>query len=84
MMKNYYDIVNKMLQMQRQCMEQGRNFSPIDDEIKALIMRIYLTDPQVDYEECIWLWDEFLHHARLDFSQAKKMGRMRLAKEVRA
>lgn len=59
---------------------EGRPWHKNDDVIMNAIMRVYYNTDCIDWEECKWLFVNYLQTGILDFPKATQMARKRLRK----
>lgn len=60
------------------CTAKGREVNPYDATILDTIIRVYNTITEIDHEEVMWLWVNYLETGNLLFSDAIRKGRQRL------
>lgn len=58
---------------------EGRLWHKNDDVVMNAIMRVYYNTDCIDWEECKWLFVNYLQKGILDFPKATQMARKRLA-----
>lgn len=58
----------------------GRRWHKNDDVIMNTIMQIYYQTDYIDWEECKWLFTNYLDRGVLDFAEAKIKARIRISK----
>lgn len=59
---------------------EGRPWHKNDDVVMDAIMRVYNNTDCIDWEECKWLFVNYLQKGILDFPKATQMARKRLRK----
>ena len=52
-------------------------WTEFDENVRHLIMRMYLQTPELDWEEIKWLFMHYMETGDLNFSAAIKMARQR-------
>lgn len=64
------------------CTAKGREVNPYDATILDTIIRVYNIITEIDHEEVMWLWVNYLENGNLMFSEAIQKGRQRLNKSA--
>lgn len=80
---NAMQIRKMLLNIKADFVGMGRKWHGNDDSVMELIMQIYYQTPEIDWEECKWLWMEYLQKGVLDFPKATQMARERLLAELK-
>lgn len=81
---NAIQIREMLLNIQKEFIGQGRPWNINDDTIMETIMRVYYQTEYIDWEECKWLFVNYLQKGILDFPKATRMARKRLQKLAQA
>lgn len=74
---NTYGINKMCREIYRDYCGMGRTETSYDADIYNIIMRLYNTIPEIDWEEVKFLWVTFLESGNLEISTAITMGRKR-------
>lgn len=75
---NITEIKNKLEQIRLESIREGRTPNSADMVILDSVIRFYLTESEVDYEEVEWLCKNYLQNGNLDFPKAKQMADRRI------
>ncbi len=75
---NITEIKNKLEQIRLESIREGRTPNSADMVILDSVIRFYLTESEVDYEEVEWLYKNYLQNGNLDFPKAKQMADWRI------
>ena len=73
--------IEKMLEnIKADYIRMARPWTEFDENVRHLIMRMYLETPELDWEEVKWLFVNYLKTGELNFPAAIKMARKRIHK----
>lgn len=75
---NAIEIKTRLEQIRLESVQEGRTPNSADLIILDSVIRFYLTESEVDYEEVEWLYRNYLQNGRLDFPKAKQMATKRI------
>lgn len=81
---NAIQIRNMLLNIKADFIGEGRPWHLNDETILNTIMQVYYQTDVIDWEECKWLFVNYLQKGILDFPKACQMARKRLQKLVQA
>ena len=76
---NAIQIRNMLLNIKADFIGEGRPWHLNDETILNTIMQVYYQTDIIDWEECKWLFINYLQKGVLDFQKATQMARQRLA-----
>ena len=76
---NAIQIRNMLLNIKADFIGEGRPWHLNDETILNTIMQVYYQTDIIDWEECRWLFVNYLQKGVLDFPKATQMARQRLA-----
>lgn len=76
---NAIQIRNMLLNIKADFIGEGRPWHLNDETILNTIMQVYYQTDCIDWEECKWLFVNYLQKGILDFPKATQMARKRLA-----
>ena len=79
---NYMEITKMLRNILADYAGMGRKTTSYDEVVFGLIMRVYNTDPLIDWEEVKWLWVKYLETGNLYFSKARELAEARHGKEI--
>ena len=77
---NAIQIRNMLLNIKADFIGEGRPWHLNDETILNTIMQVYYQTDIIDWEECKWLFVNYLQKGILDFPKATQMARERLRK----
>lgn len=75
---NTLQIINRCKNAYADYSAKGREVNPYDATILNTIIQIYNTITEIDHEEVMWLWVNYLKTGNLLFNEAIQKGRQRL------
>lgn len=79
---NAIQIRNMLLNIKADFIGEGRPWHLNDETILNTIMQVYYQTDCIDWEECKWLFVNYLQKGVLDFPKATQMARKRLAMQA--
>lgn len=77
---NAIQIRKMLLNIKADFIGEGRPWHLNDETILNTIMQVYYQTDIIDWEECRWLFVNYLQRGVLDFPKATQMARKRLQK----
>ena len=77
-MNNTIEIKNSLEQIRLKSVQNGRTPNCADVIILDSVIRFYLTESNIDYEEVEWLYKSYLQNGNLEFPKAKQMASRRV------
>ena len=75
---NYKQIVDMVNEIYRDYKGMGRKGNDTDKYIAAIILRFYLRERDIDWEEVKWLWVEYLETGNLYLAEARGKAEQRI------
>lgn len=78
---NAKEIKKMLLNIKADYIGMGRKWHQNDESVMDLIMRIYYQTEYIDWEECKWLFMNYLQKGILDFPEAKIKASYRISRE---
>lgn len=80
---NSTQILKMMKEIFRDVTGEGRASHAADVDVMNVIIRLYNTT-EIDWEECKWLWVNYLYHGNLDIAEAVRKANTRIRQEILA
>ena len=74
---NYVQIEKMLENIKFDYIGMARSWTEFDENVRSLIMRMYLQTPELDWQEVKWLFVNYLETGVLNFPAAVKMARQR-------
>ena len=75
---NAKDIYRMLKGIKADAIGMGRHWHDADDAIMDMLMTVYYTVAELDWEEIKWLFVNYLKNGIIDFPEAKRMALKRL------